>query len=315
MYTTGLNELLVSKGIHVVDIFRAEKDNDLWVNKIVELVNKKTGIGDRPGNNKPVVIKAIKYLEQASILESLQINKQKKLKRLTPLGKELINLMDDFESCDTNYTKLKDMIVRNNLIVGEFKEDGDADKRWKILKNKLLARGFNKRDIDSFDNEMGSCFILENMYRKNIMNCLLHRYSSILTKYIPNDKANSILLHVIMKYIFNIFSFSKVLEKINSEIFDSPERYYSTEYEFVDRLPFFPVYEWVLLDIEEYFEGDEVFSIKEMANISYDLILSLIVLLQLDKEEVKDILREFEESEYGGPKMLVKLYKNYLNFR
>jgi hypothetical protein len=310
-----LHELPVAKSIDVVDVFRAEKDNDLWVNRIVELVNKKTGIGGRPGNNKPVVIKAIEYLEKASILESLRVNKQKKLKKLTPFGKELINLMDDFDSCNTIYTKLKDMIVGHNFIVGEIKEDGDIDKRWKIVKSKLLARGFNKREIDSFDIEMGTCFILENMYRENIMNCLLHRYSNILKEHSPNDKANSILLHVIMKYVFNIFSLSKELDKINSEIFDSPERYYSTAYEFVDRLPFFPVYGRFLEHILDYFETEQDFSIKEIADIESDLLLSLIVLLQPDKDEIEEELREFEESEYGGPKTLVKIYKNYMNFR
>jgi hypothetical protein len=118
-----------------------------------------------------------------------------------------------------------------------------------------------------------------------------------------------------MKYIFNIFSFSKELDRINSEMFDSPERYFSTEYESVDRLPFLPVYDWILLHIEEYFENEQVFSIADIANIEYDLILSLIVLLQPDKVGIEEILREFEESDYGGPKTLMKLFKNYLNFR
>jgi hypothetical protein len=234
---------------------------------------------------------------------------------LTPFGKELINLMDDFERCDTNYTRLKDMIIRNNVIVGDHKEDEDISPT-DILKNKLLARGFNKREIASFDDEMNYSFDLENTYRKNIMNCLLHRYSDILTNYSPNDKANSILLHVIMKYIFNIFSFSKDLEKINYEILDSPERYFNTKYEDRrERLPFLPVYEWVLIDIEEFFEDDPVFSIKEIANIIDTLTLSLIVLLQPDKEEIKDFISLREEDGYDGFKMETKLYKNYLNFR
>lgn len=198
--------------------------------------------------------------------------------------------------------------------VGEIKEDGDIDKRWKIVKNKLLARGFNKHQIDSFDVDMGSCFILEIMYRENIMNCLLQRYANILTEYSPNDKANSIILHVIMKYVFNIFSLSKELDKINSKVFDSPERYYSTAYEFVDRLPFFPVYGRFLEHLADYFDIDGDYSIKEIANIEFDLLLSLIVLLQPDKEEIEEELEEFEGSEFE-PKTLIKIYKNYLNFR
>lgn len=314
MFTTRLSELPVSKGIHVIDVFREQKDNDLWVNRIVELVNKKTGIGSRSGNNKPAVIRAIEYLEKASILESIRVNKQKKLKKLTPFGKELTNLMDDFDRCNFVYNKLKDTIIDHNFIVGEIKEDADIDKRWKTVKSKLLARGFNKRQIDSFDSEMGTCFILENMYRENIMNCLLQRYANILTEYSPNDKANSIILHIIMKYVFNIFSLSKELDKINSEVFDSPERYYSTAYEFVDRLPFFPVYGRFLEYLSDYFTTDVDYSIKEIANIEFDMLLSLIVLLQPDKDEIKEELEQFEGTEYE-PKTLIKIYKSYLNFR
>jgi hypothetical protein len=314
-----LNELPVSKSIDVIDVFRAANDGDLWVNKIVELVNKKTGIGDKPGNNKPAVIRAIEYLDKASILESIPVNKQKKLKKLTALGKELVNLMDDFDCCNSVYNELKDMIIDHNFIVGKYKDTAaNADKRWEIFRSKLFARGFNKRQVDSFDTEMDFCFILEGMYRENIMNCLLNRYSTILTKHTPNDKANSILLHVIMKYIFNIFSLSKELDKINSEIFDSPERYYSTVDEFrdQDRLPFVPVYETFLENIWDYFESEYDFSIKEIANMESDLLFSMIVLLQPDKEEIEEYVRSFEEDyDYGGPKRLTKIYKNYLNFR
>jgi hypothetical protein len=314
-----LNELPVSKSIDVIDVFRAANDGDLWVNKIVELVNKKTGIGDKPGNNKPAVIRAIEYLDKASILESIPVNKQKKLKKLTALGKELVNLMDDFDCCNSVYNELKDMIIDHNFIVGKYKDTAaNADKRWEIFRSKLFARGFNKRQVDSFDAEMDFCFILEGMYRENIMNCLLNRYSTILTKHTPNDKANSILLHLIMKYIFNIFSLSKELDKINSDIFDSPDRYYSTVDEFrdQDRLPFVPVYETFLENIWGYFESEYDFSIKEIANIESDLLLSMIVLLQPDKEEVEEYVRSFEEDYiYRGPKRLTKIYKNYLNFR
>ena len=316
MYTTRLSELPVSKSMDVIDVFRASNDTDLWVNKIVELVNKKTGMADKPGNNKPAVIRAIEYLDKASILESIPVNKQKRLKKLTPLGKELVNLMDDFDYCNSVYNKLKDMIINHNFIVGEIKEDGDADKRWELFRSKLFARGFDKNQVDSFDVEMKTCAVLEGMYRDNIMNCLLHRYSNILEEHSPNDKANSILLHVIMKYIFNIFSLSKELDKINSEIYDDPKRYYNTEYEFVDRLPFFPVYERFLEDILDYFESEYDYSIKEIADMESDLLLSMITLLQPDKEEIEEYVRSFEEDyDYGGPKTLIKIYKNYLNFR
>jgi hypothetical protein len=42
----------------------------------------------------------------------------------------------------------------------------------------------------------------------------------------------------------------------------------------------------------------------------------MILLLQPDKEEIEEYVRSFEEDyDYGGPKRLIKIYKNYLNFR
>jgi hypothetical protein len=290
-----MDELPLTQALLVLDIFRDEKEADLWVNRIVELVNAKTGSGDRQGNNKPAIIKGIEYLEQASIIESHLVNKQKTIKNLTPLGREVINFMDDFDSCSNNYAKLKNLIVRYNFEVGSVESQKSAENRNIILKRKLLTQGFNKDDIKFFDDIMNSAFVLETMYRKNILNCLLHRYSHILTKHRLNERGNRIVLSLMTKAILKIFSVSKDLQKVNSDFFEKPNRYFSSEYEFIDRLPFMDIYQWILIDIDSFYLDSAVLINNEMSNVTNDLILSMLLLLRPHTNDITEFFSEFDK--------------------
>lgn len=292
MFTTGLPDLPVLKAVSVLETFRAQKDQGLWVNKIVELVNKKTGSKD-----KPAIIKAVEYLEQAAMLESHLVNKQKALKNLSPLGKEIVNLMTDLEDYSKKYTQLKNMIISYNFTVGTWKTQDDADKRERILKNKLLNIGFSAAETESFDGMMKCAFDLEAIYRKNILNCLLNRYSNILSKYDSNDKASNILMNIMMKAISETFILTQELQTISSTIFASPKKYYSSNYEFVDRLPFWDTQSWVLREIDEFYYEVEAQMKKEAADIMTDLTLSTLMLLQPDIEDIKTALSDSADLE------------------
>lgn len=321
-----MSNLPVLKAVSVLETFRAQKDQGLWVNKIFDLVNKKTGSKD-----KPAIIKGVEYLEQAAMLESHLVNKQKTLKNLSPLGKEIVNLMNDLEDYSKKYTQLKNMIISYNFTVGTWKSQEDGDKREQILKNKLLNIGFDARETESFQDMMRCAFDLEAIYRKNILNCILARYSNILSKYDSNDKASNILMNIMMKAISEIFILTQELQTISSTIFASSKKYYSTKYEFVDRLPFMDTQSWVLQEIEEFYYEVEGRMKKEAADIMTDLTLSTLMLLQPDIEDIKTTLSDSADLErqlsssvtYGKKKLedrmgeishpvLLRIYKKYL---
>jgi hypothetical protein len=88
LFDTGLNELLVTKSIDVLNIFCAQNDQDLWVNEIVRRVRETTGSRDTPA-----IKNSIKLLERALLIKTVYSSKhsQKKVKILTSLGLEIFD--------------------------------------------------------------------------------------------------------------------------------------------------------------------------------------------------------------------------------
>jgi hypothetical protein len=293
LLTTRLDELPVLRSGSILEVFRAQKGRDLWVNKIVELVNKETGSKD-----KPAIIKTIEYLEQAAILDSQLVNKQKTIKKLSPLGHEILDLKCDLDDWQRNYIKLKDLIIHYNFKVGVGKTKRDIQMRNKILKNKLLNFGFSKDEIESFDDMIKSAFEIESLYRTNIFTCILHRYSNILSRHNPNDKATKILFNMMTKAILRIFSLTKEL----NSVFDDPEFYLGSGQMLdrgdllVDLAPYRNIDASVLDDIEEMGHDFGIFlNRKELADIAHDLTLSTLMVLQPDKENILGQLPDEEE--------------------
>lgn len=322
-----MNELPVSKSVSKLEVFSAQKGQLLWVNKIVDLVNKKTGSKD-----KPAIIKMIDYLEQAAILESHLANKQKTIKKLRPLGHEILRLIHDLDDFHYNYSKLKNLIIQYNFKVGAGKTKRDIQMRKRILKNKLLYSGFSKDEIESFDDMIKSAFQMESLYRKNIFSCILHRYSNILSRHTPNDKATEILVNIMTKAILKIFSLTKEL----NSVFDNPEVYLGSGQEDdrgdlrVDLAPYMTTDTSVLADFEDLcYDGGLGLYRKDLAEIVHDLTLSTLMVLQPDEDGILGFLEAQDDSEYSPEEleewkrslneetyyfelpMLYKIYKKY----
>lgn len=277
-----MNGLLVSKCVDVLNVFNAQKGADLWVNEIVRKVSETTGSKD-----KPAIKKSIDLLEHALIIETVSSDKhrQKEIKVPTDLGNEILNLIYALRRCNRNYAKLKEVIMEYNLGLGE---DKDPNNAGEIVRRKLLFKGWDNQDIGSFDDIMRSAFRMESIYRMNILNSILHRYSSIKYEYDVNQIADKIILKIIMVEIQSLFLLSGDLEDLSYK-FSSNNYYFNPER--ADRItdvPFVDTYDTIEEQIESFYLFEEsVLTNKLISNTIEEVTLSLFLLLQPDKKYTK----------------------------
>lgn len=195
-----MKKLPVDKCIDVLDIFCAYPYEELWVNKIVEKVIKKTGSKD-----SPTIKKAIKLLEKAKILRSFKKGSQKTVKILTPFGIDIIDLVNNINSIHEKF---------DNLI----KETKNLEKvifdNEKIRKNKLRHMDWNEKDIDSFEDLINTFHFTIELYAKNIYNLLIYRYLNYITDPKLNDISKKILLTIITNELINQFDILKHTKSI-----------------------------------------------------------------------------------------------------
>ncbi len=277
-----MNELLVSKSIDVLHVLDAQKGANLWVNEIVRRVCETTGSKDTP-----VIKESIRLLERASIIETTSSSKhrQKEIKVPTDLGNEILNLIHALRRCNHNYAKLKELIIEYNLDLGENKDSNDADE---IVMRKLLYRKWDDQDIVSFNDIMRSAFRMESIYRMNILNSILHRYSSIKYEYEVSQVADKIILKIIMDEIQSLFLLAGDLEDLSYK-FSSNNHYFNPEH--ADRItdvPFVDTYDTIEEQIESFYMFEEsVLTNRSISNTIEELTLSLFLLLRPDMKDIK----------------------------
>ncbi len=217
---TGLNELLVSKCLDILNIFHARNGQDLWVNEIVRRVTKTTGSRD-----SPAIKKSIELLEDGSMIQTLSSreHEQKEIKILTPLGQEVSSFVDHLKKCSYSYTRLRKTIIENNISIGNTENLEDAIK---IAERKLLNKGWNHLDIQHIFWVMRSAFAMEKIYRNNIFNSILYRYSVIRSDHEVNEMADKIIQKIMMNEIQSLFMLTRDLEEVSSRF---NEHYFNPE--------------------------------------------------------------------------------------
>lgn len=279
---SSLNELLVSKSVDVLNVFDAQKGAYLWVNEIVRRVRETTGSKDTPA-----IKESIRLLERAYIIETIPSDKhrQKEIKVPTDLGKEILNLIYALRSCNLNYVKLKELIIEYNLDLGENKDRNDARD---IVIRKLMYKRWDDQDIANFDDIMLSAFRMECIYRANILNSILHRYSSIKYEYEINQIADKIILKIIMDEIQSLFLLAGDIEELSFK-FSSNNYYFNSEHsDRITDVPFVDTYDTIEEQIESFFLfEDSVLTNKVISNTIEKLTLSLFLLLRPDMKDIK----------------------------
>lgn len=305
MLTTGLKELPVTKCLDVLNIFHARNEQDLWVNEIVRRVTETTGSRDTPA-----IKNSIKLLERASVIETVSSNEhaQKEIKILTPLGQEVFEFVQHLKRCNYSYGRLREAIIENNPSIGKAE---DPDETEKILNRKLLSKGWNHSEIDKFIYIMRTAFRMEVIYRNNIFNSILHRYSTIIADYDINDTANQIIQKIMMNEIQSLFHLAQDLERLGTK-FSSEHRYFDPENSHWKDIPFVDIYDLILEQLEDYYHDEALLLNKSISDIIEEVTLSLLLLLQPDQESVREYVSDIHEMVGGRArqdKILEKLMK------
>jgi hypothetical protein len=300
-----LSKLPVTKCLDVLNIFHARNEQDLWVNEIVRRVTETTGSRDTPA-----IKNSIKLLERASVIETISSSKhaQKEIKILTPLGQEVFEFVQHLKRCNYSYGRLRDAIIENNPSIGKAE---DADEAEKILNRKLLGKGWNHSEIDKFIYIMRTAFRMEVTYRNNIFNSILHRYSTIIADYDINDTANQIIQKIMMNEIQSLFRLAQDLERLGSR-FSSEHRYFDPENSHWKDIPFVDMDNLILEQLEDYYYDEALLLNKSISDIIEEVTLSLLLLLNPDKESVHEYISKIHEmvsADKRQEKILEKLMK------
>jgi hypothetical protein len=180
-----LNELLVSKCLDVLDVFRAQNGQNLWVNEIVRRVKETTGSKD-----KPAIIKSIALLEDASMIQTLPVGEQKEVKILTPLGQEVSKFFSDIKQIHKSHSDLKKLIIEKFGIA----EDLDETR----IKNRLRSRGWSSDEILFYREFTAYARLLITESLSMIYSVLTYRYSALSLKYHINVTARLILDRIVL---------------------------------------------------------------------------------------------------------------------
>jgi hypothetical protein len=180
-----LNELLVSKCLDVLNVFRAQNGQNLWVNEIVRRVMKTTGSKD-----KPAIIKSIALLEDASMIQTLPAGAQKEEKILTSLGQEVSNFFSNIKEIHKSHSDLKNLIRESFGI----REDLNETR----VKNRLRSKGWRSDEISFYREFTAYAILLITESLSMIYNVLTYRYSALSLNYHINDTARLILDRIVL---------------------------------------------------------------------------------------------------------------------
>lgn len=142
----------------------------MWVNEIVRRVTKTTGSKDRPA-----IMEAIALLEDALMIQTLRVGKQKEVKILTPLGQEVSKLFSDIKQIHRSHSDLKKLIIENFGIA----EDLDETR----IKNRLRSMGWRSNEIPFYREFTRYAISLITESLSMIYSVLTYRYSVLSLKY------------------------------------------------------------------------------------------------------------------------------------
>jgi hypothetical protein len=203
-----MSNIPVDRMISILEIIHAHNSQTSHTGMNKNQICRATGI-----KNKGPTLAAIELLTKDKILDSKKVNKQKELLTLTPLGHGIIDLITDINVANEAYTALEikiseyESLIESANIAAEEDAQEDEDEEYdKILRRKLLQKGWKDEELESFHNVIESTCRIENSYRKNICNSLLHRYSLISSKFEVKENTREILTKIILKQITHLLS-------------------------------------------------------------------------------------------------------------
>ena len=291
-------------------IFNLDLGNGTWFSEIL----RATGSRD-----KPRVLKIIRTLRQAGLLEANRTRKQgiKKILKLTRLGVEFKKFVADiaqfkssyaefYDSANTNFYKHKKIgihkleiemegILKEESVVGQFFDS-----------NKLRSDGWKEDEIRFFEKWDKGAEFTQSSSSKNFFLCLILRYAIIISGYNPNEKAKEILTKIIV-------------DEINHELSSLT---YSTTLIY---LLFKRLLASVTDDINRTYISYNLISSKHLGNETKNLLNAQLSLMNDNKNSIEPILRlqiedlkkkmsnELDASKSSVYENLIALYADTVN--
>ena len=195
-----MNEQLVAKGLLILEVFCAQNNiGSMGKNEILRATGSK---------DKPVIFETINFLKKARILEFKRVKQGKKtIVTLTPLGKEIVDLIIDIKRSKDTYIAVEDKIseyIRLTEDVRKISEyirlTEDANYDGEGLMDKLFQKGWSQEMILDCMDVIPSLFRIRDFYRKNIYNSLIYRYHTIYN-FGVNENAKEVLIKIIINAI------------------------------------------------------------------------------------------------------------------
>jgi hypothetical protein len=136
---------------------------------------------------------------------------------------------------------------------------------------------------------MRSAFEMETIYRNNIFNSTLHRYSVIRGSHEVNEIADKIIQKIMMNEIQSLFMLTRDLEEVSSRF---NEHYFNPETSDYKDIPFVDLYDLIWERLEWYYCDEEPTLLnKSISDPIEEVTLSLFLLLQPNEEDVQEYIK------------------------
>jgi hypothetical protein len=190
---------VVEKSLLILRTISAKNKTSMGKNEII----RATGSKNRPG-----IFDTIDILKKEQLLG---LKKEKKVQKhsvsLTNIGQEIIDLITDISAANEAYASLELKLSEYMSLIKQADALSDSGEKYdEILRQKLLAKGWTKRELESFDKVMESICRLGDFYRQNICNSLLYRYSCILANFNIKENTTEIIKKIILDQITYLLS-------------------------------------------------------------------------------------------------------------
>ncbi len=281
----------LSSYMQVLEAFRKEnayeglRVNNLW---------RATGSKD-----KPAILKGISFLRRCEIIQTERINKQKVINKLTSLGRELKDLLDDIDRYNQSITKIR-------ILVSDYYKPKEANRS---KRSRLLRKGWTNPEIESLPGIWNTLIAISNFCNKNICNAFLHRYYFILVFYKPNRDAQNVLLEIILEQIKKQLFGREIKAQVDSNYLEGSGKSLSTA---------------ILNDIYRMYYDHDVF-FQNNPNPSQTnrfttksvqgLFFSFIMLARLNLNQVEFFIQELHQEENQHElEEIIGIFKSYLAF-
>jgi DNA-binding transcriptional regulator GbsR (MarR family) len=156
-------------------------DKNLSVNEIIR----------QTSSDRSHVIEAIKKLEGAALVveNKAREHKQKRIKRLSELGREFKHFMADIEKYNEAFIRFEKSREENFDTL----EKSEIQTNSGILRN----RGWTEEEVRLREKTWDGIYMMRGIFEKNIFNALVSRYSVLAAEIGDNEVAKDILAKIV----------------------------------------------------------------------------------------------------------------------